>query len=238
MNISIYQQALGKDFARLQPELQEYFSLLPGSGHYGVGEGVFDVAGCRQTWLRPLLKLTSGEEAFFPEFGAGVPFRIENHAHLDPFGRPSLTARREIRFPSRKRIFQDTTSLVESSHGPRLVDYLGRFRRMVTDLNLSVTEEGRLRGVSEASRLFLGHLRLPLPAALDAKAYAEQWWEHGADGGTGQHRIQVKVIQPQIGEVLVYAGRMQYRLRPYVGGSSAQSFLPRYAQPDRWEGRL
>ena len=70
MNVPIYQQALGKDFTRLQPELQEYFSLLPGSGHYGVGEGVFDVAGCRQAWLRPLLKLTSGEEAFFPEFGA------------------------------------------------------------------------------------------------------------------------------------------------------------------------
>jgi hypothetical protein len=118
MNVPIYQQALGKDFTRLQPELQEYFSLLPGSGHYGFGEGVFDVAGCRQAWLRPLLKLTSGEEAFFPEFGESVPFRIENHAHLDPFGRPSLTARREIRFPGRSRIFQDTTSLVESDEAP------------------------------------------------------------------------------------------------------------------------
>lgn len=237
MNVPIYQRALGADFSRLQPELQEYFSLLPGSGRYGIGEGVFDVAGCRQSWLRPLLKLSSGEEAFFPEFGANVPFRIENHAHLDPFGRPSLTARREIRFPGRSRIFQDTTSLVESDGTPRLVDYLGRFRRMVTDLKLSVTEEGRLRGVSEDSRLFLGHLRLPLPGALDAKAYAEQWWEDTADG-QGRHRIQVKVLQPQIGEVLVYAGHMQYRLRPYVGGSSAPSFLPRYAQPDRWEERV
>jgi hypothetical protein len=237
MNVPIYQQALGKDFSRLQPELQEYFSLQPGSGHYGVGEGIFDVAGCRQAWLRPLLKLTSGEEAFFPEFGTSVPFRIENHAHLDPFGRPSLTARREIRFPGRSRIFQDTTSLVASDGGPRLVDYLGKFRRMVTDLKLSVTDEGRLRGVSEDSRLFLGHLRLPLPAALDAKAYAEQWWEEDSEG-TGRHRIQVKVLQPQIGEVLVYAGHMQYRLRPYVGGSSEQNFLPRYAQPERWEARM
>ncbi|WP_066294433.1 DUF4166 domain-containing protein [Arthrobacter sp. B6] len=236
MNIPIYRQALGADFDRLQPELQDYFSLVPGSGQYGIGEGVFDVVGCRQRWLRPLLKLTSGEEAFFPEYGERIPFRIENHAHEDPFGRSSLTARREIRFPGRTRIFQDTTSVAERSGVPGLVDYVGRFRRLVTDLNLSVTESGRLRGVSDASRLFLGRLRIPLPPALDARAYAEQWWDP-AGGEHGKHRIQVKVIQPQIGLVLVYAGSFDYRLRPYAGGSSAQSFLPRYAHPDRWEDR-
>jgi len=236
MNVPIYQQALGEEFSRLQPELQEYFALAPGSGHYGVGEGVFDVVGCRQHWLRPLLKLTTSEEAFFPEYGERIPFRIENHAHEDPFGRSSLTARREIRFPGRTRIFQDTTSVTDPAGGAQLVDYVGRFRRVVTDLNLSVTPEGRLRGISEASRLFLGPLRLPLPAALDAKAYAEQWWDP-SQGGHGKHRIQVKVIQPQIGLVLVYAGSFDYRLRPYAGGSSALSFLPRYAHPDRWEDR-
>jgi hypothetical protein len=236
MNIPLYEQALGADFSRLQPELQDYFSLAPGSGQYGIGEGVFDVVGCKQRWLRPLLQLTSAEEAFFPEYGEGIPFRIENHAHLDPFGRSSLTARREIRFPGHTRIFQDTTSVTEADGSPQLVDYVGRYRRVVTDLNLSVTAEGRLRGVSEASRLFLGSLRLPLPATLDAKAYAEQWWEP-SEGEHGKHRIQVKVIQPQIGLVLVYAGSFDYRLRPYSGGSSSRNFLPRYAQPDRWENR-
>ncbi|MBT2531881.1 DUF4166 domain-containing protein [Arthrobacter sp. ISL-48] len=236
MNVPIYQQVLGGDFDRLQPELQDYFSLAPGSGHYCVGEGVFDVVGCRQQWLRPLLRLTSSEEAFFPEYGESIPFRIENHAHLDPFRRSSLTARREIRFPTVTRIFQDTTSVTDADSGPQLVDYVGRYRRVVTDLNLSVTAEGRLRGISEASRLFLGSLRLPLPAALDARAYAEQWWD-GSEGENGKHRIQVKVIQPQIGLVLVYAGSFDYRLRPYIGGSSAHSFLPPYVQPDRWENR-
>ena len=103
-----------------------------------------------------------------------------------------------------------------SRHG--LVDYVGRYRRLVTDLNLSVTAGGRLRGVSEASRLFLGPLRIPLPAALDAKAYAEQWWAPD-EGTAGKHRIQVKVIQPQLGLVLVYAGHFDYRLEPYPGGA-------------------
>jgi hypothetical protein len=230
----IYQHALGKEFFRLQPELQEYFSLVPGSGRYGVGEGVFDVVGCRQPWLRPLLRLATDEQAFFPEYGEGIRFRIENHAHLDPFGRPSLTARRQIFFPQTTRIFSDTTSLDSSTGTPRLVDYVGRYRRLVTDLNLSVTPEGRLRGVSGASRLLLGPLRIPLPAALDAKAYAEQWWDPAED----RHRIQVKVIQPQIGLVLVYAGHFDYRLEPYPAGAGTPGHLPARARPDRWERRL
>ncbi|MFJ4228194.1 DUF4166 domain-containing protein [Paenarthrobacter nicotinovorans] len=239
MNIPIYQLALGEDFGKLAPELQDYFSLAAGSGTYGIGQGVFDVVGCRQTWLRPLLALTGSEEAFFPEYGEGIPFRIENHAHVDPFGRPALTARREIYFPGRTRLFHDTTSAIlpsEDKRGgrARLVDHVGRYRRMVTDLDVSVTAEGRLRGVSQASRLFLGPLRIPLPAALDAKAYAEQWW----DAAEGKHRIQVKVIQPQIGLVLVYAGRFDYRLAPYLPGVAPGTALPRYAEPDRWEQRI
>ncbi len=237
MNTPIYQLALGEEFARLTPELQEYFSLAAGSGSYGIGEGVFDVVGCRQRWLRPLLALTGSEEAFFPEYGEGIPFRIENHAHVDPFGRPALTARREIYFPSGARLFHDTTSAILKAgddRNARLVDHVGRYRRMVTDLDVSVTAQGRLRGVSEASRLFLGPLRIPLPAALDARAYAEQWW----DNEEGKHRIQVKVIQPQIGVVLVYAGRFDYRLVPYLPGAAPGTSLPRYAEPDRWEKRF
>ncbi len=230
----IYRQGLGRDFSRLQPELQEYFSLVPGSGHYGVGEGVFDVVGCRQRWLRPLLRLATGEQAFFPEYGEGIRFRIENHAHLDPFGRSSLTARREIFFPRTTRIFEDTTSVEASAGSTRLVDYVGRYRRLVTDLNLSVTPEGRLRGVSEGSRLLLGPLRIPLPHVLDAKAYAEQWWEPEEQ----RHRIQVKAIQPQIGLVLVYAGHFDYRLEPYPAQAAAPGYLPGRVRPERWERRV
>ncbi|MFH5878105.1 DUF4166 domain-containing protein [Arthrobacter sp. NA-172] len=243
MSTPIYELALGTKFRQLQPELQEYFSLAPGAGSYGIGEGVFDVVGCRQAWLRPLLATVSGEQAFFPEYGERVPFRIENHAHLDPFGRSSLTARREIFFPGRTRLFQDTT-VAETSHGgTRLIDYLGRYRRLATALDLDVTPEGRLRGVSSASRLFLGPLRLTLPASLDATAYAEQWW----DAADGKHRIQVKVLQKHVGLVLIYAGSFDYRLAPSLPNgdgaaatrtATAAVGLPRYAEPDRWERRV
>ncbi len=170
---------------------------------------------------------------------------------MDPFGRSSLTARREIFFPRVTRLFQDTTSAVPTglvpatvddskpakpARGTRLVDYVGKYRRLVTELDLAVTDEGRLRGVSEASRLLAGPLRVPLPAVMDAKAYAEQWW----DPIEQLHRIQVKVIQPQLGLILVYAGRFSYLLQPYLPGATADttSGLPRYAEPERWEKRL
>ncbi len=244
MSTPIYELALGNKFRQLQPELQDYFSLAPGSGSYGIGEGVFDVVGCRQKWLRPLLATVSGEQAFFPEYGERIPFRIENHAHLDPFGRSSLTARREIFFSGRTRLFHDTTIAETGSDGStRLIDYLGRYRRLATALDLDVTPDGRLRGVSGASRLFLGPLRLALPVALDAQAYAEQWW----DAVEGKHRIQVKVLQKHVGLVLVYAGSFDYRLAPappWTEGAAALRTdtaapgLPRYAEPDRWERRV
>ncbi|MEZ2389017.1 DUF4166 domain-containing protein [bacterium RCC_150] len=246
MTTPIYELALGSKYGKLQPELQDYFSLAPGSGLYGIGEGVFDVVGCQQQWLRPLLALVSGEEAFFPEYGENIPFRIENHAHFDPFGRSALTARREIFFPGRTRLFHDTTvAEAAPGGGTRLVDYLGRYRRIATTLDLDVTPEGRLRGVSSATRLFLGTARLTLPALLDAQAYAEQWW----DAAEGKHRIQVKVLQRQVGLVLVYAGSFDYRLIPSLPvpedtapdrkqTATAAVGLPRYAEPDRWERRV
>lgn len=233
MTAGIYSQVLGQDFSRLQPEVQDYFSLTPGSGYYGLGIGVFDLAGCPQPWLRPLLRLSAGEQAFFPEYGEQVPFRIENHAHIDPFGRPSLTARRTLSFPGQQRIFEDTSSIV---HG-RLVDYLGKHRRLVTDLTPSVAPDGKLRAVSTRSRLFTRQMRLQLPALIDAKAYALQWW----DGEAQKHRIQVKVIHPQFGLILVYAGGFDYQLKPYPAHEAAAhgvpTLLPHAAQPKRWETR-
>ncbi|AJT41447.1 DUF4166 domain-containing protein [Psychromicrobium lacuslunae] len=233
MSQGIYAQLLGEDFARLQPEVQEYFSLAPGSGYYGLGTGVFDVAGCPQAWLRPFLRLSASEQAFFPEYGEQVPFQIENHSHIDPFGRPSLTARRTLSFPAQQRVFEDTSSIVDG----RLIDYVGKHHRLATELSLSVAADRKLRAVSHTSRLFTRQLKLRLPAALDAKAYTLQWW----DAEAGKHRIQVKVIHPQIGLILVYAGGFDYQLKPYPAHEAAAhgvpSRLPHSAQPQRWETR-
>jgi hypothetical protein len=219
---SIYQEVLGRDFDRLQPELQEYFGLHAGSGMSGTGTGEFDVAGCPAWFARPAFRLTALDHAFFPEYGTRVPFTIANYPHTDPFGRPSLTARRVLRFTTAERVFEDTTSLQDG----RLIDYVGSRRRMATALACSVTAEGRMRMVSSQTRIFAG-LRLALPDAVGASAYMEQEWDEPSQ----RFRIQTRVVHRQLGTLLVYAGSFDYTLRPFDG------VLPGTAQPVRWEER-
>lgn len=222
---SLYQRVLGADFARLQPELQEYFALAPGQGRYGLGTGVFDVAGCPRPALRPLLALLPVRNAFFPDFGRGVPFTIRNYPHLDPFGRSSLTAVRAFGFDRGERIFEDTTSLTSPGG---LTDYLGRQRNLATDLELSVSPNGRLNLRSPHTRVFLGRLRLPVPAWAGAEAHTEQWWDDDA----GSFRIRTLVRQHQLGTVFIYDGSFRYEYHGFDG------VLPADALPGRWERRL
>ncbi|WP_028279436.1 DUF4166 domain-containing protein [Arthrobacter sp. H5] len=223
MTASIYQLALGRSFDGLQPELQKYFGLHHASGSFGIGKGVFDIAGCPAWFMRPFFTLAAGENSFFPEYETDVPFTIHNWAHADPFGRTSLTAQRELQFTGVARTFEDTSTWT----GGGLIDYLGAHRRMATALHCSVTSDGRLRMVSTRTRLFTGPVRLPVPDIVGAQAYMEQWW----DPGTERFRIQTRVLHRQLGTLLVYAGSFTYGLVEYDGG------LPDVAAPRRWEPR-
>lgn len=207
-NGSVYERVLGPRFTELQPQLQAYFSLAPDSNSYGEGTGMFDIAGCPVRWLRPMMALGAGDNSFFGDYGTSVPFTIENRAHRDSFGRPALTAVRRISFPQATRIFEDSTVL-DPERG--LLDLVGRHRRIATSVQLDITGEGHLRISSFSTRLLAGPLRPSIPAAVDARAYTEQWWDDRA----AVFRIQTKVIQPQLGSIFVYAGSFDYRLRPY-----------------------
>lgn len=226
---SVYQQVLGSRYGRLQAQLQEYFSLAAGSGSYGSGTGVFDVVGCPLPWLRPALAPAAAENSFFPDFGHGIEFRIENYAHQDPFGRSTLTALRRIDFPGRRRTFEDSTTL-DPRHG--LLDYVGRHRAVVTGLRLDVTSGGHLRISSSATRVLAGPFRLALPGFVDARAYTEQGW----NPETGKFDIQTRVIQRQLGTIFAYAGSFNYTV---VDAEQAlpERDLPHRARPARWEGR-
>ncbi|MFD1212371.1 DUF4166 domain-containing protein [Arthrobacter sp. GCM10027362] len=204
--MSVYRLAMGAAFARLQPELQEYFSLDPSGTHaVGTGTGMFDVAGCPLPALRPLLRLTGRDRSLFPEYQRNVPFSIVNRAHPDAAGRPALTAVRTVGFAGRTRIMEDTTSW-DPSRGV-LLNRLGRSGLLATDLECSVGTGGRMRLVSRRARLLAGPWFLPLPRLLEAVAFTEQWW----DRAEGRFRIRTKVIQRQLGTVLEYEGTFSYQ---------------------------
>ncbi|QTG80651.1 DUF4166 domain-containing protein [Arthrobacter crystallopoietes] len=209
---SVYQLAMGQDFALLQPELQEYFSLASDSGPaaaggdaVGLGTGIFDVAGCPRPALRPLLRLAGRDNALFPEYERDVPFSIENRAHPDADGRPALTAVRTIDFEGVRRTMQDTT-VWEDRAG--LTDVLGRSGAVRTDLACAAGADGRMRLVSRRTSIGAGRFRLGLPMLLEAAAFTEQWW----DRSEGRFRIRTKVLQRQMGTILEYQGSFSYRL--------------------------
>lgn len=224
MTRSVYQLALGEDFSRLQPKLQDYFSLHQHSSVYGIGQGTFTVAGSPSRLMRPFFRAAARENSFFPEYEGDVPFTVRNWAHTDPFGRQSLTACRELQFSNVTRIFEDTTTWT----GDQLVDYLGAHRRVATALTCYVTHDGRMRMISTRTRLFAGPARVPIPDIIGAQAYMEQWWDETED----RFRISTNVLHRQLGPVLVYAGWFTYQLVEYNGG------VPAAYTPARWEDRV
>ncbi|MCG2622743.1 DUF4166 domain-containing protein [Arthrobacter sp. I2-34] len=204
--MSVYRLAMGAGFARLQPELQDYFDLDPaGPLACGTGTGTFDVAGCPLPALRPLLRLSARDRSLFPEYQRNVPFTIVNRAGLDAAGRPALSAVRTLEFAGRTRIMEDVT--VWDPQRGVLLDRVGRSGLLSTDLECSAGADGRMRLVSRRSRLLAGPLSLPLPRLLEAAAFTEQWW----DQAEGRFRIRTKVIQRQLGTVLEYDGAFSYR---------------------------
>lgn len=234
---SIYREVLGSEFDRLQPELQEYFGLAEEEGFYGVGTGTFDVAGCPSRFFRTAGAAAAAVRlpvpALLRSYERNVPFTIRNFPHTDPFGRRSLTAVRHMQFQGGAVELEDSTILNPAAPAGPLLDYVGPRRNALTDLELSVSPEGYLRGRSCRARLFVklpllpDPLRLVLPESLAADAYAVQWW----DAGRRQFRIQNKIIQRQLGTLLVYEGRFDYELRPFAGT------LPADARPQAWQER-
>ncbi|WP_018134189.1 DUF4166 domain-containing protein [Acaricomes phytoseiuli] len=220
---AVYALALGADFARLQPELQEYFSLSPDAGLRGIGTGTFRLAGCPRPLLRPVFRCLADvfqADLFFPEYAQDVPFVVENRAHLDAEGHSALTQLRKLRFGGSSqnsedgavtRRFLDTTVWSDGA----LADFLGRGALLQTRLVPWVDAEGRLRAVSDRLRLALplrlpNHRRAFLPLPGQGKAYALQWW----DSEAAEHRIQVKVLHPWFGVLFLYAGSFSYWKEP------------------------
>jgi hypothetical protein len=192
---SVYQRVLGDDFARLAPELRDYFSAPP-DGSVGRGHGVFEVAGSRRSFLAPVFALLAWRRILFPEFGTDVPFTVTNIP--GPGG--GLSSRREFHFPGRERVMQDTMHVVDG----RLHDFLGRRGGLEVRLGVTVETDGSLRMASDAAWLHLRALRLPLPALLSARVLLR---ESRADG---RQRVDVRMRHPLFGEIFRYAGTFDY----------------------------
>jgi hypothetical protein len=196
---SVYQRVLGDDFARLAPELRDYFSAPP-EGSVGRGHGIFEVAGSRRRWLMPVFALLAWRRILFPDYGTDVPFTVTNI----PGPGDGLSSRREFHFPGGDRVMQDTMHVVDG----RLHDFLGRRGGLEVRLAVTVAADGSLRMASDAAWLHLRGLRLPLPALLSARVLLHESREDG------RQRVDVRMRHPLFGEIFRYAGTFAYAYEP------------------------
>jgi hypothetical protein len=195
---SIFERAMGADFARLHPMLRRRFSVGVDRGEACIGRGVMDHIRRGPWWTVPFLQIGRLRNILIPDTGIDVPFTIENHPYLDPFGRETVTFVREYTVGDHHRRFDATMILDEG----RVVDYLGTHQHLAVDLNLTVDDTGALVLTSDAQRFYEGPIAFRFPLLLSGRArLRESFDEHD-----GMFHVDLEVHNDRLGFLFGYKG--------------------------------
>ncbi|MFC4101164.1 DUF4166 domain-containing protein [Paenibacillus xanthanilyticus] len=222
---SIYEQALGAEFRKLHPRIQERFGFGSRDRVASIGHGTMEQVWYAKWAVAPLL-LGATRHIMFPQGGRDIPFNIRNYAYVDSFGRETVTWLRAFRFPGAIRKFDAT--MIYSEKRSRIVDYLGSKQHLAVDLELSAEPNGGLRIRSSDQRFYERWLRFPFPRTLTGTADVCEWYDDEA----GCFQIRVQVVNPMAGPVFRYSGTFQ---AAFV--SVAPHDIPLDAKPLREEAR-
>ncbi|HEY8913534.1 DUF4166 domain-containing protein [Lacisediminihabitans sp.] len=196
---SIFESALGDDFARLSPMMQKRFGVGLDSGYACVGTGVMSQIRRGPWWVVPFLYTGKLRNILIPDVGENVPFTIENYPYRDPFGRETVTFVREYRVRRRPSRFDATMIL---SNG-RVLDYLGTHQHLAVDLDLKVDDDGSLRLTSNAQRFYEGRfVGFRFPMLFSGRAQLHERFDDAA----GVYRIRMEVHNRVFGFLFGYEG--------------------------------
>ena len=222
---SIYERALGADFRRLHPKIQERFGFSSRDGVAAIGRGVMEEIRRPPSLTWPFLMLGLQRHIMFPEHGRDVPFRIENYAYVDNFGFETVTWNRRFEF-EQTRCFD--AQMVYSEERGRIVDYLGTHQHLAVDLDVRVTADGGIGFRSGEQRFYEGFVGFRFPGAFTGFADVVERWDDEA----GLYRIAVEVRNPVIGTIFGYRGRFECEW------IDAPAELPVGVRPQREEARI
>lgn len=223
---SIYQKALGSDFAKLHPQIQRRFNFSSEDHVASVGRGVMEKIWSGKSFIRPFLHLGATRHCLFPDQGTNIPFMIENYAYKDCFGRETVTFVRSFQFDSQARRFDAT--MIYSEERERIVDYLGTHQHLAVDIDLSVTENGGIQLRSNEQRFYEGWLDFRFPMSLSGYAEVCEWY----DDEEGAFKIKVNVNNPWLGPLFGYHGTFQVENLHVTADQ-----VPRHVKPVRQENR-
>lgn len=194
---SIFERALGEDFARLHPMMQRRFGVGLDSGEACIGTGMMTSIRRGPWWAVPFLQIGRLRNILIPDVGRDVPFRIENFPYRDPLGRETVTFVREYDIRGRQRRFDATMILV----GDRIVDYLGTHQHLAVDLDLTV-DDGSLILTSDAQRFYEGPLAFRFPMLFSGRARVRERF----DDRDGRFHIDMQVHNQHFGFLFGYEG--------------------------------
>ena len=222
---SIYRQALGSDFDKLHPRIQERFGFSSKDRVASIGVGVMDRIWYSR-WAAIPLYIGTYRNIMFPQRGTGIPFTIGNYAYTDGYGRETVTWSRKFKFPDTIRRFDAT--MIYSRRRGMIVDYLGTKQHLAVDLEMSADEEGGINIRSGEQRFYEGGLGFRFPPLLTGIANVREWY----DDRETTYKISVEVTNRLLGCVFRYDGRFQARFVP-----QDPAMIPLDALPLREESR-
>ena len=222
---SIYEQALGSQFHKLHPKIQERFGFDSKDNVASIGEGIMEEIWYAR-WAALPLYIGTMRHIMFPNRGKGIPFRIENYAYRDDWGRETVTWCRSFDFPGIRRRFDAT--MIYSAQRSRVVDYLGNKQHLAVDLRIAAAEHGGIRIQSGEQRFYEGRLQFRFPRWLTGTADVCEWY----DDEYQLYRISVEVVNPIFGPVFRYKGSFQARTVP-----AGERDVPPHVKPLRVEAR-
>lgn len=216
---SIYRSALGDDFAKLHPRVQERFAVSCADGTASIGTGVMEEIWRGPWWTIPFLLVGAWRRILLPIRGREVPFTIENYAYVDRFGRETVTW---VRTFSADRARRFDATMIWSAQRGRIIDYLGTHQHLAVDIALSVSGRGGLRLTSGEQRFYEGPLAFRFPLAFSGIAEVEEWYDDDA----GCYRIEVSVANRIWGPLFGYRGRFQADIHSCPPGAVPQAVKP------------
>ncbi|WP_156760354.1 DUF4166 domain-containing protein [Microbacterium karelineae] len=205
----VFERALGEDFARLHPMMRRRFGVGVAAGYACIGTGTMHEIRRGPWWARPFLAIGSSRNIMFPEAGREVPFRIDNHAYVDDFGRETVTFVRTMAVRRGRRRRFDATMIYSERRG-RVVDYLGTHQHLAVDLELSVTDGGGLRLASGEQRFYEGPLAFRFPLLLSGRAHLTEHY----DDERGCFVIDLEVRNRLVGLLFGYRGEFTCEFPP------------------------
>lgn len=222
---SIYEQALGDQFAQLHPRIQERFGFGSKDRRGSIGKGVMEKVWRGKFFTLPFLYVGSWRRIMFPEHGEGIPFTVRNYAYLDPFGRETVTWVRDFQTRTPRRF---DAYMIYSQQRRCIVDYLGTHQHLAVDIHLSVDNRGGLRLRSGAQRFYESALGFSFPMAFSGVADVCEWF----DDADQNFHIDVNVHNDVWGPLFGYTGSFTVDWADIKDGK-----IPADLEPARYERR-